>query len=142
MAKAKDASTLGVHLPNSTIAELDRRAELLGYTRSKYAGAIIQRWFAKKKAEPIFVIEKEKLAPIPLPGGGFTWVGAEFKAGQTVTDFADDPEEYVQSEPREFLAAEDATPPASTQKKPVSALGRKPRSNASLPHGASQKNAG
>lgn len=143
MAKAKDASTLGVHLPNSTLIELDRRAALLDYSRSKYAGAIIQRWFSKKRAEPIFAIEKEKLDPIPLPQGGFTWVGAGLKPGESMTAFAEDSDDYDLREPREFKAAEDAAPPpASPQKKPVSALGGKPRSVASLPLSGSQKNTG
>lgn len=141
MAKAKDASTLGVHLPNSTIAELDRRADLLGYSRSKYAGAIVQRWFSKKKAEPIFAIELEKLEPIPLPGGGFTWVGAGLKPGESLIAFADDAEEYVQPEPRAAIAAEDA-PVGGIKKKPVSSLDGKSRSITALPIGGSQKNAG
>lgn len=142
MAKAKDASTLGVHLPNSTIAELDRRAELLGYSRSKYAGAIVQRWFSKKKAEPIFAIEKEKLEPIPLPGGGFTWVGAGLKPGESMIAFADDADDYEQREPREWLAAEAASPEPPAKKKRKADKAATPRTTPPLPAGDSQSPAG
>lgn len=89
MAKAKHASSVGVHLANTVIAELDRRAALVGYTRSKYAGALITRWYARG-AKPILAIEAEELKPIRLPDGCLTFLGAEMRSGHSVTKFADD----------------------------------------------------
>jgi hypothetical protein len=89
MAKAKHASTVGVHLANTVLEELDRRAKLLGYSRSKYAAALITRWYSRG-AKPVFEMEREKLDPIVRPDGSLTWVGAGLKPGATITAFASD----------------------------------------------------
>jgi hypothetical protein len=90
VAKAKHASTVGVHLPNNIIAEIDRRVGLLpGYTRSKYVAALITRWYARGAA-PVLALEKDALDPIVRPDGMPTWIGAGLKPGARVSEFADD----------------------------------------------------
>jgi len=80
MAQAKNASTLGVHLENWVIAELERRAELLGWSKSQYAAYILTQWY-NSGAQPINDMERNSLVALPLdpkPGAisPITWIGS------------------------------------------------------------------
>lgn len=90
MAQAKNASTLSVHLENWVIAELQRRAELLGWSKSQYAAHILTEWY-KAGAPPVNASEEHTLIPLPRDAasgelGPITWVGAvNRKPGQPET---------------------------------------------------------
>lgn len=47
MGKVPHASTLGIHCRNEIIAEIDRRAEVLGLKRSTYAAQILEKWMTE-----------------------------------------------------------------------------------------------
>lgn len=80
MAQAKNASTLGVHLENWVISELERRADLLGWSKSQYAAYLLTQWY-NSGAPPINDLERNSLVALPrdpAPGAisPISWIGA------------------------------------------------------------------
>jgi hypothetical protein len=52
MAKAKNAETISAHVPKWLAPLIDERARRLGWSRSKYLGEILQKWY-RDGASPV-----------------------------------------------------------------------------------------
>jgi hypothetical protein len=68
MAKSPAADTLGIHLRNEIIEEIERRAAALDKKKGTYAGLILEKWFADgcppvTKADELIQLTRQSQQP-------------------------------------------------------------------------------